>query len=131
MICALQLLKDMPVNFWMLSSHLPLCLFLGTVLCRMVFAKPDNLVLGPYYIMFLFFTMLNKLSHDSKGYSFFFFFFFFFLTSLFVMWSLYKMLKIFMVASHLKGFNKHLEVSIEHPRFTILKKDKCVDEFDF
>ena len=56
----------------MSSSHLFylfLCLSPGTVHCRIVFARPSDLITCPYHTIMLFYTMLNRLSCDFLFFS--------------------------------------------------------------
>ena len=58
--------NPIPVHSLMLSSHLFFCLprFLApfTVLCRIVFAMPEDLEMWPYHLSFCFFTMVRRSS---------------------------------------------------------------------
>ena len=78
--------NPIPVHFLMLSSHRlfcrPLLLAPFTVLCRIVFAMPKNLQIWPYYLSFLFYTMVRRLSCTPIA------FWILLQTSSFVAWSL-------------------------------------------
>ena len=58
--------NPIPVHSLMLSSHLFFCLPLllapFTVLCRIVFAMPEDLEMWPYHLSFRFFTMVRRSS---------------------------------------------------------------------
>ena len=61
---ALILGKSIPVNFYVLSSIpfffcQPLLPFPFTVLCRIVFAKPDDLEMWPNHVRFRFLTLVS------------------------------------------------------------------------
>ena len=73
--------NPIPIHSLMLSSHLLFCLPLllapFTVLCRIVFAMPEDLEMWPYHLSFRFFTMVRPIA-----------FWILLRTSLFVTWSL-------------------------------------------
>ena len=110
-------MEDNPVYPWCYLFTFSVCFFiffLALLHCRMVFAKPDELVTCPYYIIFLFFTILNKLSCDLKVAV------ILFLTSSFMMWSQYEILKKLLISR----VSMHLwRSAVRVQEFTSLYKD--------
>ena len=84
-----ELAKSIPVHFLMLSSHLffclPLYLFPFTVLCRIVFAKPEDLETWPNHLSFCFLTRVRSSSYSPMAA------WIFLRTPSLVTWSLYEM----------------------------------------
>ena len=84
-----QLAKSIPVHSLILSSHLffclPLFLFPFTVLCRIVFAKPEDLETWPNHLSFRFLTRVRSSSYSPTAAL------IFLRTSLLITWSLYEM----------------------------------------
>ena len=77
--------NSIPVHSLILSSHLffcrPLLLAPFTVLCRIVFAMPEDLEMWPHHLSFRFFTMVRRSSCTPIA------FWFLSRTSSFVTWS--------------------------------------------
>ena len=83
-----ELAKSIPVHSLILSTHLffclPLFLFLFTVPCRIVFAKPEDLETWPNYLSFHFLARVRSSSYSPKAAG------IFLRTSSLVTWSLYE-----------------------------------------
>ena len=84
-----ELAKSIPVHSLILSSHLffclPLFLFLFTVPCRIVFAKPEDLETWPNHLSVRFLTRVRSSSYSPMAA------WIFLRTSSLVTWSLYEM----------------------------------------
>ena len=84
-----ELAKSIPVHSLILSSHLffclPLFLFLFTVPCRIVFAKPEDLETWPNHLSFRFLTRVRSSSYSPMAA------WIFLRTSSLVTWSLCEM----------------------------------------
>ena len=98
-----ELAKSIPVHSLILSSQLffclPLFLFPFTVPCRIVFAKPEDLVTWPNHLSFRFLTRVRSSSYSPMTA------WIFLRTSSLVTWSLYEML------------NSHCSNSSQKPAF--------------
>ena len=82
-----ELAKSIPAHSLILSSHLFFCLplFPFTMLCRIIFAKPEDLETWPNHLSFRFLTRVRSSSYSPMAA------WIFLGTSSLVTWSLYEM----------------------------------------